>query len=61
MTTHRDSGGIVFQCDGCEDTYETHDKVFETAWLDAKGDGWIARKLDGEWVHYCPDCKGDLK
>lgn len=49
-------GKIVFECDECGDDLETEKKDFDEALEVLRGEDWIARKVDDEWVHYCPSC-----
>ena len=46
----------MLTCDNCGDGTECEN------WADAleyiKDNGWQKKRVDGEWVHYCPDCKG---
>jgi predicted RNA-binding Zn-ribbon protein involved in translation (DUF1610 family) len=56
MTIHRDHGNVVFECDGCDDTFTIDDPDFSVSWAAAKRDDWITRKLGSEWHHYCPNC-----
>jgi Fe2+ or Zn2+ uptake regulation protein len=43
-------------CDNCGDGFETED------WAEAqrimKEEGWKTRKVNGEYVQYCPECEG---
>lgn len=57
MTIARQRGKIVFQCDDCGAEYDTLTDDFRDGLDDAKSDGWVARLVDGEWQHFCPDCK----
>jgi DnaJ domain len=56
MTIHRDHGNVVFECDGCDDTFTIDDPDFALSWTAAKRDNWITRKIGPEWHHYCPNC-----
>lgn len=53
MSVTRSYGDIEFECDGCGDGLETH----TDEWADAKAlldsEGWLTRKIDGEWKHFC--------
>jgi hypothetical protein len=52
----RQHGLIVFECDACEETCETGFDEWVDAWPCAKREGWKSRKIDGEWIHTCPEC-----
>ena len=54
----RQHGSIEFQCDGCAETLPTGDREFSDAMNTFRFEGWAAMKLDNEWYHYCPMCKG---
>lgn len=57
MTTERRQGGaVVFICDTCEATLETHTDEFEDANNIRKREGWKAEKIGKDWVHGCQDC-----
>lgn len=60
MAVERESrdGDIVFECDNCGDTEETHMTVFTEAIKHVKNtEGWWIRNIDNEWVHFCSrDC-----
>ncbi len=57
MTLKSRSGGqdYTISCDNSrcskEETYYTND--WHKALSKAKGDGWLPRKIDDEWGHYC--------
>jgi hypothetical protein len=53
----RQKGEIVFECDGCSDTLETGEREFSEAKHALDAEGWRARKLGSDWMHYCPGCK----
>lgn len=57
MTTRNGRNGIRFVCDDCGVEYDTMTSDFRDGLDDAKSDGWVARQEDGEWRHYCEDCK----
>lgn len=59
MTTERDgwNGPITFCCDNCGEVEETHCSDWSSAQAKVKAHGWQARWQDGEWYHYCKDCK----
>lgn len=49
-------GDVVFECDSCDETFETAQADWNSAWNMAKRDGWKARKIGNEWSHTCPAC-----
>jgi len=56
----RQHGKLLFACDGatCDAEFGLPDEGnFELVWSAAKRDGWKARKIVGEWMHFCPDCE----
>jgi hypothetical protein len=57
MSSERIGGVHSFQCDSCSEYLETDERDFNTALSIAKGDGWVAYNLSGEWFHACPACK----
>ena len=61
MTHQRDGQVHQFDCDAprCTWSYSGGDDYpdFREAWEAAKAEGWVTFRLDGEWVHYCPECK----
>jgi hypothetical protein len=59
MTIQRDGGTIHFCCDNCGDSLDTEesDEFFGEAIKYAKLKGWQFFKANGEWEHYCADCK----
>ncbi len=59
----RQNGDVVFECDTCGEVLESATSDFNSAWNQAKRDGWRAKKLapiglrgEPEWVHECPKC-----
>ena len=54
----RQNGDLVFECDSCGEVLQTETSDFNSAWNQAKRDGWRARKVGTEWAHECPNCKG---
>lgn len=56
MTTHRERGDIVFECDGCDETLETAVEDFALANSLRKTENWSAEKVGDEWLHLCPSC-----
>lgn len=53
----RDHSDLIFECDTCGETLETHDDDWNVAWNMAKRDGWRSRKVNDEWEHVCPECE----
>jgi len=53
---HRNHGDISFECDFCEETFDTNQADWNTAWNMAKRDGWRSKKVDSQWEHFCPKC-----
>lgn len=53
----RQGGEIIFECEGCSDTLETGERDFSEAKAVLDTEGWRARKLGSDWLHYCPGCK----
>lgn len=62
MAIERDKHGEFYvECSLCEDIEELPDaESFQEAVAETKGAGWSVRMHDGEWVHLCPNCKGNL-
>jgi hypothetical protein len=63
MTHSRDNRLHIFECDGCGDGFgQTGDDEeiaeFNETWRAAQDSGWVSFKLNGEWQHMCPECKG---
>lgn len=56
MSIERVGQVITFQCDTCPDAFDPDSTDFAEAWAEAKENGWRATKVDGEWMHSCPDC-----
>ena len=48
---------FVAVCSHCEssDEIETDDFIDAVDYL--KGEDWLIKKVDGEWKHYCYDCR----
>lgn len=59
MSISRIYGDVVFTCDNCDDTLETHEDDFTTALAVSRSEGWRADKVGSEWEHRCPQCRGD--
>lgn len=54
----------TFLCDGakCNEFYEGFTgEGFKESLDAAKDEGWVARKKNNEWEHYCPACQEDRK
>lgn len=45
---------LIFECDACDNTFESDTDDFDEAWALAKREGWRARKIASEWCHFCP-------
>ena len=52
----RQNGDLVFECDTCGEVLESATSDFNSAWNQAKRDGWRVKKIGTEWVHECPKC-----
>ena len=52
----RQHGLVVFECDSCEETFETSPGEFDYAVSRIKREGWLIRKTGEEWTHTCPRC-----
>ena len=52
----RQHGNLVFECDGCGDTFETGGSEFAYVWPEARHEGWLARRVGEKIVHECPRC-----
>lgn len=50
-------------CNGldCMETETFVDMDWQKMTAKAKKKGWLIRKEDGDWVHYCPNCAADIK
>jgi hypothetical protein len=60
MAHQRDGLVHQFDCDapGCTWSYGGDETMsFKETWDEAKEEGWITFRVDGEWVHRCPECK----
>lgn len=57
----RQSGKIVFECDGCEETLDTETSDFSEARATLQGENWRTVNEGHEtkpvWSHYCPRCR----
>lgn len=49
-------GDYVLECDGCGAVLETECNDFDEAREVMQAWNWKARKQQGEWLHWCPDC-----
>jgi len=47
-----DFGDMEITCDMCGSN-DIYDPAFKVALQEAKDDGWIIRKIDGDWRHFC--------
>ena len=56
MTVDRQHGKMVFSCDSCSETIEPDDSTWAEAWSQVKAEGWTARQIVGEWMHFCEKC-----
>jgi hypothetical protein len=56
MSLDRQHGDVVFECDGCADTFETSTGDFDTAFAAVTREGWHALKTGDVWSHYCETC-----
>lgn len=54
-----DTETFEVSCDGCDfsEEYEVDDG-WDELMEQMKKDGWVSRKVEGDWEHYCSDCKG---
>lgn len=61
LSPYRDKNGcLVFYCINCDEHFESDERDFNQAWDEAKEQGFFARKIDGQWVHFCcEDCKNE--
>jgi hypothetical protein len=50
-------GHIVIECDACDSVFEGESTDWDVVRPDAKREGWKARKIADEWLHFCPGCK----
>jgi hypothetical protein len=53
----RQHNQIVIECDACENTFDGDSLDWEVVWPAAKREGWKARKIADEWMHFCSECK----
>jgi uncharacterized C2H2 Zn-finger protein len=52
----RQHGHIVFECDSCDEVFDTETDDFADALAMIKRDDWKVRKIAGEWIHCCGRC-----
>lgn len=58
MANHRIYKNVVFECDECEDTFDTDTDNFEEAVKAVKDKGWrMFKNKNGDWEHYCSECR----
>lgn len=63
MSSFRDKGFVMFECDGkrhghaCQE-HETGEGFGET-WDCLKAEGWKTYKKGSAWLHFCPKCQSD--
>jgi len=53
MSIERIKGCIAFVCDNCDEGLETEERDFAAAREATAAEGWIVRRLRGEWKHFC--------
>ena len=46
-------------CDNCGNGFEA--ESWEDAQDQMKQEGWVTRKAQDKWLHYCGDCKEENK
>lgn len=62
MTVDRQHRKIIFECDTCDAIVEgLEGDEFDAAWADTKVLGWTARRIVGEWMHFCHRCSKEGK
>ena len=49
----RQHGRMVIGCDACGRRSEGDSNEWIAAWLQAKREGWQARKIGKEWCQFC--------
>ena len=52
----RQSGKILFECDSCDEVFDTETTDFSEALAMIKREDWKVRKIASEWLHGCPKC-----
>lgn len=51
----RQGNRILIECDCCDEVFQgDEDAAFAETWGRAKRDGWRTRKIDRDWLHFCP-------
>lgn len=62
MSISRDGDLITFECDGerCNEFLDPVSYSFSYAMTIFHDENWKARKLEGEWKHFCPSCFEDF-
>lgn len=54
---YRDKGEFIAECNECGDCfYGGVVDDFHAFIKELKGEGWIANKVDDEWIHLCSEC-----
>ena len=56
MSTEEIEGGFIVKCDDCDDVYIGYGRITKVA-RDWKEAGWMCYKRNGNFRHYCPECK----
>lgn len=57
MAITREHGSVHYTCDDCGEELATGEKDFHAALHEMRAQRWENRKTNGDWEHYCPDCK----
>lgn len=57
----RQKGGILFECDACNEVLDTETSSFTRAKAMFDRENWKARQVGDEWLHACPKHHGSLK
>jgi hypothetical protein len=55
----RQYGGIVFECDSCQEVLKTGTCVFDDARAMMQHREWKAQKIGDVWIRACPNCEID--
>ena len=50
---------FIVICDSCESTEDIDTDDFYDALDYLKGEDYLVTKRDGEWKHYCSDCRSN--
>jgi hypothetical protein len=54
MSIDRQYGFLIISCDDCEHTFMGNKADdFDAVWSAARDEGWKARKVVNEWMHFC--------